>query len=228
MKQKGFAPILIVLLVALGIGGYLIYQKQAKPIPVPQPSPSPVTTPASSPTASSSATSPVPDGSGETVDWKTYISKDKSVLFMYPIDAKVTLGKAYSMLSSDPSDAVTIETPYISVDNQGYILNVVIRENLQNLPAKTVIDNYLSEVEKNCSPPACGLPQKVRSTLKEYTNSEVNGYTFRIGGETDSVMVVQVKNNKTYIFRISNGNGYATEQGIKIFDQILSTFKFTE
>lgn len=42
MKQKGLAPILIVLLIALALGGYLIYQKQPKPISISQPSPSPV------------------------------------------------------------------------------------------------------------------------------------------------------------------------------------------
>lgn len=35
-KQKGLAPILIVLLIALGIGGYLIYQKQVTPVTIPQ------------------------------------------------------------------------------------------------------------------------------------------------------------------------------------------------
>lgn len=30
MKQKGLAPIIIVVLIALGIGGYLIYQNQGK------------------------------------------------------------------------------------------------------------------------------------------------------------------------------------------------------
>lgn len=44
-KQKGLAPILIVILIALTIGGYLIYQKQVKPVSVPQQTPqsSPVT-----------------------------------------------------------------------------------------------------------------------------------------------------------------------------------------
>lgn len=41
MNQKGLAPIIIVLLIALGIGGYLLYQKQ-KPVLVSQLSPSPI------------------------------------------------------------------------------------------------------------------------------------------------------------------------------------------
>lgn len=42
MSQKGLAPILIVVLIAvLAVGGYLVYQQQFKPVPVSQPSPSP-------------------------------------------------------------------------------------------------------------------------------------------------------------------------------------------
>lgn len=47
MNQKGLAPILIVLLIALALGGYFLYQQQAKPASQPttqttQPSPSAV------------------------------------------------------------------------------------------------------------------------------------------------------------------------------------------
>lgn len=35
MKEKGLAPIIIVLLIALGIGGYLVYQNQNKTTPIP-------------------------------------------------------------------------------------------------------------------------------------------------------------------------------------------------
>lgn len=39
MSQKGLAPILIIILIALAAGGYLIYQKQTKLVNVSQPSP---------------------------------------------------------------------------------------------------------------------------------------------------------------------------------------------
>lgn len=43
MKEKGIAPILIVLLITLGIGGYILYQNQTKITsqPIVQPSPTP-------------------------------------------------------------------------------------------------------------------------------------------------------------------------------------------
>lgn len=48
MSQKGLAPILIIILIALGIGGYLIYQKQSKSAVVFQPSSNPVASPLAS------------------------------------------------------------------------------------------------------------------------------------------------------------------------------------
>lgn len=221
MKQKGIAPIfIIVLAAALAVGGYLIYSQQAKPVPKLQ---TVQTTPAPSSSPDEIA-NPDPDLIGD--NWKIYTNKDSNISLKYPANAKVKTGTTHSMLSFNPSDAIIIETPYLNVENQGYIIDIAIKENPQNLPAQTVINNYLSEVEKTCSQPGCGLPKTVRNTLKEYTNSLIKGYIFHIGAETDSVMVVQAKNNKIYIFRVSNGNGYATEQGIQVFNQILSTFKF--
>lgn len=64
MKQHGLAPIIVVLLIALTIGGIFLYQRQTKPVAVPQ-------------TATQSSPSPVgassaPKGDAETANWKTY------------------------------------------------------------------------------------------------------------------------------------------------------------
>ena len=72
MNQKGLAPILIVLILAVAlIGGYLIYQNQPKSISSPQP------TTQSSPT------------SDETVNWETYT--DEFYQFNYPTHWKQPL-----------------------------------------------------------------------------------------------------------------------------------------
>lgn len=68
MTQKGLVPILIVLILAFLVGGYLVYQNQPKPSPSPQPSPSP-------------DASPAPNGAGETANWKTYISSEFSLKY---------------------------------------------------------------------------------------------------------------------------------------------------
>lgn len=43
VKQKGLAPLVIIILIALALGGYLLYQKQFKPAVIPQSSPIPTT-----------------------------------------------------------------------------------------------------------------------------------------------------------------------------------------
>lgn len=67
--QKGFVPILIILLVAAAaaLGGYLIYQKQSKSTPSLQPT-----------------TQPSPSPTDETANWKTY--RDERLMFRYPED----------------------------------------------------------------------------------------------------------------------------------------------
>lgn len=74
--EAGFAPILIVILIALAVGGYLIYQKQTKPVF--QSSPSPVATPV----ASSSAETINPDSIG--ANWKTYKNSQSKYTLKYP------------------------------------------------------------------------------------------------------------------------------------------------
>ena len=82
MKQKGLAPILIVLLIATAISGYLIYQNQsAKPT-------SPVTTVAS-PAPTAAAETANPDSIG--ANWKTYTASDFS--FKYPSSGDWTIAK---------------------------------------------------------------------------------------------------------------------------------------
>lgn len=85
-RQKGFAPVLIlvgILVLATVAGGvYLFSQFQASKL---QP-PNPVVT-SQTPSPTTSASSPVPNGTGETANWKTYTNKDLS--FKYPSDWSV-------------------------------------------------------------------------------------------------------------------------------------------
>lgn len=70
MEQRGLAPILIILLLAAAVGGYLVYSRK---INLPQKQI--VQTPASE-------VSPMPTSTEETVMWETYTSKD--IYFKYP------------------------------------------------------------------------------------------------------------------------------------------------
>ena len=80
MSQKGLAPILIVLLIAV-IGGYLIYQNQSAAKPYrPFPSAAPEIKPSSSPADASGA----PTGAAETANWKTYTNTAIGIEFKLP------------------------------------------------------------------------------------------------------------------------------------------------
>lgn len=70
--EAGLAPILIVILITLGVGGYLLFQKQVKPVVVPQQ------------TAQSTT-------SAETASWKTYTNTEVGFSIKYPNDILVQL-----------------------------------------------------------------------------------------------------------------------------------------
>lgn len=67
MKQRGLAPLVIIILIALAVGGYLLYQKQLKPAVISQPSPT-----------------PTPVASDQFADWKTYTNAQAGFQIRYP------------------------------------------------------------------------------------------------------------------------------------------------
>ena len=84
-SQKGVAPILIVLLIALGVGGYLFYQNQAKvtsqPLSITQPSlqlTEPTDATSTSPSLTSATTKPAAKSG-----WKVY--SDSKIEFSYQL-----------------------------------------------------------------------------------------------------------------------------------------------
>ncbi|MBI2085865.1 hypothetical protein HYT74_00830, partial [Candidatus Daviesbacteria bacterium] len=85
MKQKGLAPILIVLLIALAVSGYLIYQKQTKPVSVSQ-----QTTQLTSTSSPVATANPESSDSAEVASWKTYDNKIYSLKI--PPDWKINSG----------------------------------------------------------------------------------------------------------------------------------------
>lgn len=68
MFQKGLSPIVVVLLIVLGIGGYLIYQNQNKTTPTQE-------------TTQSSVTQ-----SDKTANWKVYTNTVQGYSVRYPLD----------------------------------------------------------------------------------------------------------------------------------------------
>lgn len=74
MTQKGQTQVLIIVVIlAVFLGGYYLGQQRIKPTPTP---PQPIITPSPSP-------------SDETANWKTYTSTRYNFTFRYPIQAKI-------------------------------------------------------------------------------------------------------------------------------------------
>lgn len=213
--QKGFTPVLVLIgvLVIIAVAGGAYYVGKSQISAVSSPSLQPV---------------PLQNPTGGTTDWKTYQDTKTGFSFKYPSNAQASTEAVFSMLSLQEDDGINVKPPYEAPYNKWYTMDLVVRGNPQGIDAKTIINNYIEDIKKTCSPPACGTPAMIQNTLKPYQNGVINGYIFHIGAETDSVMVVQVKGNKAYIFRMSGDQGYVTDSGLKIFDQILSSFKFTQ
>lgn len=70
MRQKGFSPILIVILLALVLGGFLIYQKQIKLV---------------SQSWQITQISPTPTAIDETANWKTYTNQEYGFSIKYAV-----------------------------------------------------------------------------------------------------------------------------------------------
>lgn len=213
---------IIVALFAFGVGGYFLGANKNQAAPQSQQATiSPTTIVQPTPTNTSMPTK------NSTTDWQTYTNPDYGISLKYPTDAVTSTQTLYSMLSKS-SNGLNIAPPYQEPYSKWYTFDLVVQDNLQSLDAKTIINNYAEDIRKNCSPPACGTPKMITDTLKQYKNVAIDGYIFHIGAETDSAMVVHVRENKTYIFRVSGDQGNVTDYGLNIFDQILSTLKFTK
>lgn len=115
VKQKGLAPLVIIILIALAVGGVLLYQKQFKPTPVLQSSPNPVATPASIGTGETAN----PDLIG--VNWKTYTSGWWSI--KYPPNFVSTNGRYGSYIADvDVRGESPIGNNHILIEEFGFQL----------------------------------------------------------------------------------------------------------
>jgi len=213
MKQKGFttfslherglAPILIVLLIALAVGGYFVYQQQAKttlPTPSPtqttiQPSPSPT---AASPLPNGAGASGAPTGDAETANWKTYTT-DKFA-FKYPQNyvVKESYKGSYAIyLDKSPIDTHTV----IGID-----------ATLSN-----VYSNYDKAVELEKTYYKDSRIEDIPNGIK-ITGKQAGGYG---AGVLHKVILIKYKQGAVHIEAAD-----PDQDTSKIYDQILSTFKF--
>ncbi len=228
MTQKGFAPVLIVLLIAIfALGsGYFIYQKSqiSKPTQVACTQEAKICPDGSSvgrtgPNCEFTAC-PIPQestSSANTTNWKTY--NNKTFLFKYPSNGELVDLKSASVIDIEAGST----PPY-------FIFRMNIADNINHFSTNQVVEKMADDLRNNKNIPwGQSQADKTLQTMKKYTNEEIQGLrleNFSEGYDTGFGVVVDATEDKIYTFSINNGNGEVGDSEEKLLDQILSTFKF--
>ena len=110
MRQKGFAPILIIILVLIAIGGAYYFGTKKGNI-IPTPTQSPVTVASNAPAPITPTTKPTTD---PTANWKTYENNVYHYSFKYPPSWAVRAFQYSDNSTSDP-----LKTSYLILSSEG-------------------------------------------------------------------------------------------------------------
>lgn len=198
MKQKGFAPILIVIIIALFavVGAYYLgslnksaVKNQAQPTIQPS-----ITTVTEKPLTSLKPTSK-PD---ETASWKVF-SEANSLTFKYPVDYILTYTPESINVQKDPARA---------------LLYISILDNPNSLSASQWFDSQPSQIREPI------ISTHSRSSIKVAGQTAVK--LVKQDGSND-FLVILTHDTKGYFVYF----GPSSAETI-IANQILSTFKFTQ
>lgn len=206
--QKGVAPILIVILVALlGIGGYFAYTSLRGSGEAGNVAISPSNTPQPSPSTTEST------GSAEIANWKTYTNAKYSYTLKYPPEWRI-LTKGLSDESTSPFPIINspCELSTESVCSQVSVsMNEEFREpNSISNKTNTKLDNE-DAIAFEVSQP-------------NVNESGMLLYAISVDHNNNKYTLTYSETQKDGHF-ITNMNNWKNK---KIFDQILSTFKFTQ
>ncbi|MEK7617048.1 MAG: hypothetical protein AAB414_03255 [Patescibacteria group bacterium] len=196
MKQAGQTGILILvgILIIAGLVGGVYYLGTRKPITVvPSPSPTP------------SNTSPIPNDTGETDNWKTYTNNYYSIIFKYPPEWKIG-----TQIGTDNSSFfITLSAP-VQRSQLGDNINIDIHDNKANLS----MEQYIFKIAGNGP--------------YHYKEVEINGIQAREYSDLPEASYVRrlyIKHG-SYIHEISIQSD--SEDHLEPFEKLLSTFKFTK
>ncbi|MDO8570375.1 MAG: hypothetical protein Q7R97_02220 [Candidatus Daviesbacteria bacterium] len=207
VRQAGFAPILIVILIALAVGGYLIYQNQPKPVVISQPIVQPTSAPIISPIASASA--------AETANWKTYTSNKYGFSYKYPQDFKIVNELQVNQYRRYNEDSLALFSPDIKVDPDGKITEGIgLAIGVITSKSQTELD---AEMKGN-SESSFDI-----SSFKLPTGSNINSY--KTGSSADINIFIGSPPQESIHLACEDPKGTGRCVGLLI--QILSTFKFT-
>ncbi len=205
MKQKGFAPIIIILVVAiLGTVGYFVYKSHIGPkgtILGPY-SPDPIAIVTTDPIA----------------NWGTFTDNEWKVTLKYPSEFKQSVKKDSSGYIGFIREATKDKSVQILID---IYENMYQNENTVNGVAK----KYLDEQESIYS----GSDARFSPIeVAKIGNQEGLSYSLVNNYLRESTMFVENKStNKILIIATSFSEKDVDNQDLEMVNQILSTFKFT-
>lgn len=215
MKQKGLAPIIIVLLIAAAIGGFLIYSGKINlnqtTTQVAQPSPTP-------------GASGVPTGDAETANWKTYTNSEYKFSFKYPenwnnIIPSEGIDSLYSVQLSDgtrrgPNVGHIFLVVWFKPQDSSYNIDELLKKqtgavekgvkSIKTFQEKLTIDGYPAVMVISETTP--GYPTEPSYSFSTYIKGPIN---MVISGQAERGKEDFIKNS------------------LIDYRNILSTFKFT-
>ena len=251
VKQKGFAPILIIIVLATVVlgGGYFVYQRYQPTSPS-----SPYTPPQK--TACTLEAKLCPDGtsvgrtgpncefspcptpeestsSAETANWKTYTNKEYEYSVQYPSNWKVV--EAKPRIGNKPEWAGDI-----LIQEENEVQKVTFFEqNYETYPGKfeiRVLSNpsnlTLEQWSRNYDKIYKLLTLVGETTLGNQTAKQFSIFSYEVPGNS---AIASINNQNIYYISFADWDKYndpniavqiGTENHPKIYDQILSTFRF--
>lgn len=195
--QKGIAQVyLLIILLLVGVGGYLYFTKSSTKPVIPQPTPSVTPTKAVD----------------ETANWKTYTSTTLGFSIKYPSDAKITEQQngSVSLLIWGPTQKANTE--FYDGVNLNFNADSLKGQTLKAFTDKRVEDSKING--------------EILIPLKPTTIGAVEGYMFRASGLGEHNYTFLPSKSGEYFEIINSTNDPTNKGFVKTADQILSTFKF--
>jgi len=212
VRQKGFAPILIILLITIvAVGGYLVYNRLGYSL-----SKKVYTNYSNNRTKAVSSTAAKID---ETANWKTYTNRDFTI--KYPQDAKLENSTSiFDFLNFEYVSLFIINHLPDVVDEDFYQIQFAVIKDAQPTTPEEIVAKYVDTNAKE-------RKERIMASLTKYKNGNINGLFFRDPGthpNEDYVFVIAVKDNIIFNFKIRGNNSGLNNDKLLIANKILSTF----
>lgn len=211
-NQKGFTPIIILVILALVVGGYFAYQnvQLKKSATQNQPTPAPLVSPSSTPDA--------------TANWKIFSDEQNGIEFKYPQtwDAEKMLGWTFNVFLDDRSFEIpTQPTEFMTLIGVAFNEFMNTETNIKSYAEKTV-----EEAATRLKTYFFGqdVTEKDGLTVDGHKAIQLDGilgpgmlegqyFKYTLIQMDDKVLMVSLNINRDFE---------------RIYDQILTTFKFLE